>query len=230
MLSYSAVTPATANTNAGDFYHDMSCNNNNTHHHHHACHATEESYAYGADYSYDEYAGEFNAHHMMMPNNFHQHKPILAERFKTKICKNFMECGSCPYYFRCMFAHGEHELRTKQMNMADGLYTEEAIKAFKRANYEAEKRRQAEEAAYALQMAASAYWDECSSSSSMTPRGSVSATPKAYRHDPYAERSQWHPLNSKTNSKTSSKSSQSSTPANVKHAPVHYGMTTYNLA
>ena len=68
------------------------------------------------------------------------HRPILAERFKTKVCRNFVETGACPYFFRCMFAHGDHELRTKQMNMADGLYTEEAIKAFKRANYEATKR------------------------------------------------------------------------------------------
>jgi hypothetical protein len=61
------------------------------------------------------------------------HKPILAERFKSKVCKNFEEQGNCPYEDRCMFAHGAHELRSKEMNLADNLVTEEAIKAFQKA-------------------------------------------------------------------------------------------------
>lgn len=61
------------------------------------------------------------------------HKPILAERFKTKVCQNFETTGVCPYEARCMFAHGDHELRTKQMNLNDNLVTEEAIKAFQKA-------------------------------------------------------------------------------------------------
>jgi hypothetical protein len=65
------------------------------------------------------------------------HKPILAERFKTKMCRSYERTGSCPYVHRCMFAHGDHELRNKDMNLADGLVTEEAIKLFKRATYEA---------------------------------------------------------------------------------------------
>ena len=60
-------------------------------------------------------------------------KPILATRFKTSMCKNYKTKGSCPYEARCMFAHGDAELRTKKMNLADGLVTEEAIKAFQRA-------------------------------------------------------------------------------------------------
>jgi hypothetical protein len=58
------------------------------------------------------------------------HKPILAERFKTKMCQNYEREGFCPYEARCMFAHGEHELRTKEMNYRDNLVTEEAIKEF----------------------------------------------------------------------------------------------------
>ena len=57
---------------------------------------------------------------------------VLAERYKCKLCRNYVVNGECPYEFRCMFAHGEHELRTMEMNLKDGLITEEAIKAFQR--------------------------------------------------------------------------------------------------
>ena len=70
-----------------------------------------------------------------------QHKPILAQRFRTKLCNKFAECGSCPYLHRCMFAHGEAELRTAGQNVADGLVSEEAIRAFKRYHFEADKLR-----------------------------------------------------------------------------------------
>jgi hypothetical protein len=66
-------------------------------------------------------------------NSSHKHKPILAERFKTKVCNTFVQTGVCPYEARCMFAHGDQDLRTKQMNLHDNLVTEEAIKAFQRA-------------------------------------------------------------------------------------------------
>ena len=59
---------------------------------------------------------------------------ILAERFKTRLCYNYIRTGNCPYESRCMFAHGEPELRTTEQNMNDGLYTEEAIKSYQRAS------------------------------------------------------------------------------------------------
>ncbi|EAN82498.1 zinc finger CCCH domain containing protein 11 [Trypanosoma cruzi] len=59
-------------------------------------------------------------------------KPILAERYKTKFCRNYVLTGICPYQRRCMFAHGDHELRTPEMNINDGLVTEEAIRLFRR--------------------------------------------------------------------------------------------------
>jgi hypothetical protein len=65
--------------------------------------------------------------------------PILAERFRTRMCRNHERTGDCPYFHRCMFAHGDHELRTKAMNLADGLVTEEAIKNFKKIGFEARK-------------------------------------------------------------------------------------------
>lgn len=57
---------------------------------------------------------------------------VLAERYKTKMCRNYLQHGECPYEVRCMFAHGDHEMRTCEMNIRDGLTTEEAIKSFQR--------------------------------------------------------------------------------------------------
>jgi hypothetical protein len=59
-------------------------------------------------------------------------RPILAERFKTNLCQNYAKVGSCTYGARCMFAHGEFDLRTTAMNLRDKLVTEEAIRAFQR--------------------------------------------------------------------------------------------------
>eukprot|EP00743_Colponemidia_sp_Colp-15_P009220 GILK01010067.1.p1 GENE.GILK01010067.1~~GILK01010067.1.p1 ORF type:complete len:261 (+),score=8.76 GILK01010067.1:30-785(+) len=58
---------------------------------------------------------------------------ILAERFKTQMCRNYERKGSCPYENKCMFAHGDADVRTPEMNVRDGLFTEEAIEAFRRA-------------------------------------------------------------------------------------------------
>merc|ERR1711977_559080 len=32
-------------------------------------------------------------------------------RYKTTLCKNFVQYGTCPYDFKCQFAHGKSELR-----------------------------------------------------------------------------------------------------------------------
>jgi hypothetical protein len=61
-----------------------------------------------------------------------ERKPVLADRYKTRMCRNYEETGKCPYEVKCMFAHGERELRTSEMNMEDGLTTEEAIRKFQR--------------------------------------------------------------------------------------------------
>jgi hypothetical protein len=65
---------------------------------------------------------------------------IHAQRFRTKLCDKFATTGSCPYVHRCMFAHGEAELRTVGQNVADGLVNETSIRKYKRAQYEARKR------------------------------------------------------------------------------------------
>lgn len=67
-------------------------------------------------------------------------KHILASRYKTKRCKNYLATGACPYEIRCMFAHGEEELRTAEQNMADGLTSEEAIKAFQHRRFSNNRR------------------------------------------------------------------------------------------
>ena len=149
--------------------------------------------------------------------------PILAQRFRTKLCNKFATTGSCPYVHRCMFAHGEAELRTAGQNVADGLVSEEAIRAFKREQYEARLR--AEAAAKVRSATAAAVgrdthyqhrnprpsWLPASpsaelvmESASTSQRTNHSATARLataagrYRHDPYAEASQWHPLGAGT--------------------------------
>jgi len=60
----------------------------------------------------------------------HPHRPILADNFKTKACQHYEATGSCPFQARCMFAHGGADVRTREMNLADSLFTEGHIKAF----------------------------------------------------------------------------------------------------
>jgi len=65
---------------------------------------------------------------------------IIAERFKTRLCKSYRKSGECPYFHRCMFAHGKDDIRTTEQNVAAGLVTENAVKAWQRARQkEAEK-------------------------------------------------------------------------------------------
>jgi hypothetical protein len=56
--------------------------------------------------------------------------PILADRFRTKVCRNFVAKGTCPYTDRCMFAHGDAQLRTPEMNFRDNLLTGAAIRDY----------------------------------------------------------------------------------------------------
>eukprot|EP00672_Neobodo_designis_P000811 CAMPEP_0174878044 /NCGR_PEP_ID=MMETSP1114-20130205/82561_1 /TAXON_ID=312471 /ORGANISM="Neobodo designis, Strain CCAP 1951/1" /LENGTH=292 /DNA_ID=CAMNT_0016113431 /DNA_START=269 /DNA_END=1147 /DNA_ORIENTATION=+ len=58
--------------------------------------------------------------------------PIIAERFKTKMCKNYETTAQCQYGARCMFAHGARELRTTEQNMADGITNQGSVYALRR--------------------------------------------------------------------------------------------------
>merc|ERR1711887_71829 len=47
----------------------------------------------------------FFGQEISMPNN------AVNPRFKTEICRNYKEKGTCLYGELCQFAHGKHELR-----------------------------------------------------------------------------------------------------------------------
>ncbi|KAI0233958.1 hypothetical protein L0F63_001187 [Massospora cicadina] len=34
--------------------------------------------------------------------------------YKTEMCTSFAKMGTCPYFEKCKFAHGQHELKAKQ--------------------------------------------------------------------------------------------------------------------
>lgn len=36
--------------------------------------------------------------------------PVHNAKYKAKLCKNWIQRGACPYYEKCQFAHGEHEI------------------------------------------------------------------------------------------------------------------------
>jgi hypothetical protein len=56
----------------------------------------------------------------------------VPEYFRTVLCTHFRPGGSgdCPYESRCRYAHGVSQLRTMEMNIKDGLVTEEAVRQF----------------------------------------------------------------------------------------------------
>lgn len=42
--------------------------------------------------------------------------PKNQVKYKTELCKNWIETGKCSYSVRCMFAHGHHELTSAQIS------------------------------------------------------------------------------------------------------------------
>ncbi len=40
----------------------------------------------------------------------------LDQKYKTELCKKFLETGRCPYGSKCRFAHGQEELKTNPIN------------------------------------------------------------------------------------------------------------------
>lgn len=47
-------------------------------------------------------------------NGGHKRQPA-QELIKTRLCKHFSSTGSCPYDTRCLFAHGQVDLRPRMM-------------------------------------------------------------------------------------------------------------------
>jgi hypothetical protein len=50
--------------------------------------------------------------------------------FKTRLCNNFLETGTCRYAARCRFAHGPSDMRSQDDNFRDGLTSEQALATF----------------------------------------------------------------------------------------------------
>lgn len=59
--------------------------------------------SYNVEWSYDDYG--------LMP---YENKLVQPDRYKTRMCDKFLYSGKCPYGNRCMFAHGQIELRTPE--------------------------------------------------------------------------------------------------------------------
>ena len=57
---------------------------------------------------------------------------VFGRRFRTELCKSYVATGTCKYHNRCMYAHGDALLRTEEQNLADGLVSESAIRAWAR--------------------------------------------------------------------------------------------------
>ncbi|EPY17682.1 hypothetical protein STCU_10463 [Strigomonas culicis] len=98
--------------------------------------------------------------------------------YKTMPCKRHQASGKCRYGPRCRFAHGEHQLRTVEQNCAQGLVTEEAIRAYQERGRQmaAAKKAQRNEAA----------WSPADSTPCAPPPPPPRATAAAvYTHNPY---------------------------------------------
>jgi hypothetical protein len=71
---------------------------------------------------------------------------LIVERFKTQLCRSYMDGASCAYGYRCMFAHGERELRTVDQNVADHVVDQEAIRDYRRRHFDQLRREEKESA------------------------------------------------------------------------------------
>jgi hypothetical protein len=58
----------------------------------------------------------------------------FALRFKTQLCRSHAVDGGCLYKYKCVFAHGEAELRTEELNQQEGIVSEAAIRDWRRKN------------------------------------------------------------------------------------------------
>lgn len=52
-----------------------------------------------------------NAAHLIQAQNSENQKQINYSRYKTELCRQFIENGECKYGDKCQFAHGMHDLK-----------------------------------------------------------------------------------------------------------------------
>lgn len=112
-------------------------------------------------------------------------RPVLVERFHTKLCRNHIEGRKCPYRSRCMFAHSEAELRSPDMNFRDGLFTEAAIRAFQQREEAAQRRLRTQQQRHRTPVEV---WPQPSPAQSSVSSSSESAIVPSRAHQPYASR------------------------------------------
>jgi len=46
-------------------------------------------------------------------------KPVIAEAYKTRLCRHFLDDNDCPFGQKCVFAHGEHDLKEPLKPLVD---------------------------------------------------------------------------------------------------------------
>jgi hypothetical protein len=109
---------------------------------------------------------------------------ILVDRFRTRPCRNHRPAPGkqCPYRSRCMFAHGDEELRTSAMNFRDGLFTEAAIRTFQEVESARRRRRGAGAVAVTASVTSSSTRDNAPTGSGLSdqvsPYSTISDSPK----------------------------------------------------
>lgn len=62
--------------------------------------------------------GVEEANHTLMNSTLYQKRraPTDETKYKTEMCKKWVETNQCPYGRKCKFAHGRHELNEKLIN------------------------------------------------------------------------------------------------------------------
>lgn len=64
--------------------------------------------------------------------NYSPKNNIVKSKVKTSLCKKWAETNSCPYGFKCQFAHGIEELRC---NVDENSYKTKPCIAFFKKGY-----------------------------------------------------------------------------------------------
>lgn len=64
-------------------------------------------------------------------NNAFLNEYVKDPKFKTEMCKNWEKTQSCPYFDKCRFAHGKHELMKKESHSDPNYRFRDCLSFFK---------------------------------------------------------------------------------------------------
>jgi len=148
--------------------------------------------------SYDDLS-DLPLAHTNSPSKFHGAKRSSAidyQKYRTKLCRNFQMGLPCPFEDRCVFAHGDVEVRTPTSNSASNIIFRNADSISNAASaefpvYSPPSPASTTNAAlptYESFMAAAVSNSIIASPSIATPEDSQPSTPPSpirYRFDPY---------------------------------------------